>query len=245
MIHKTKGIVLKTVKFGETSLVVTAFTEKFGLQSYMVNGIRMMSKKGSSKGAYFQPGSILDLVVYHNEFKNLQRIKEYNWAHLYNHIFQNVFKHAVAVYMIELLNKCLKQPEPNNELFYFIEDALLHLDGASKTVTANFPLFFSLHLAVFFGFRISDEFSERQNYLDLQEGLFLNKQPQHAHYLEGKEAEAIAHILKIMQPSDLEEVKLNQELRRKILSALESYYALHVSDFGTMKTLPVLREISN
>ncbi len=42
MIHKTKGIVLKTVKFGETSLVVTAFTEMFGLQSYMVNGIRMM-----------------------------------------------------------------------------------------------------------------------------------------------------------------------------------------------------------
>ncbi len=245
MIHKTKGIVLKTVKFGETSLVVTAFTELFGLQSYMVNGIRMMSKKGSAKGAYFQPGSILDLVVYHNEFKNLQRIKEYKWAHLYKLIFQDVFKHAVAVYMIELLNKCLKQPEPNNELFYFIEDALLHLDGASKTVTANFPIFFSLHLAVFFGFRISDEFSEQRNYLDLQEGLFLNKQPQHAHYLEGKEAEAIAHILKIMQPQDLEEVKLNQELRRKILSALESYYALHVSDFGTMKTLPVLREISN
>ncbi len=245
MIHKTKGIVLKTVKFGETSLVVTVFTELFGLQSYMVSGVRITSKKGTSKGVYFQPGSILDLVVYHNEFKNLQRIKEYKWTHLYNHIFQDVFKNAVSVFMIELLNKCLKEPEPNVELFYFIEDSLLHLDAGTKTVTANFPLFFSLNLAVFFGFRISDEYSEHLHYLDLEEGLFLNKQPQHGHYLEGKDAEAIAHILKVMQPEDLEEVKLNQETRRRILSALEIYYALHVSDFGTMKTLPVLREISN
>ncbi|MFL5786527.1 MAG: recombination protein O N-terminal domain-containing protein [Flavisolibacter sp.] len=36
MIHKTKGIVLRTVKYGETSLVVTMFTELLGLQYYIV-----------------------------------------------------------------------------------------------------------------------------------------------------------------------------------------------------------------
>lgn len=245
MVHKTKGIVLKSVKYGETSLVVTVFTELFGLQPYMVNGIRMVSKKGTAKGAYFQHGSILELVVYHNEFRNLQRIKEYKWAHLYQHIFSDIFKNAVALYMIELLNKCLKEPEPNNELFYFVEDALLHLDEGSKTVTANFPLFFALHLAHFFGFRISDDEVNSHHYLDLQEGIFIEQQPSHPHYLAEKDAEAVAHILKILQPQDLEEVKLNQEVRRRLLLALQTYYALHISDFGTMKTLPVLREISN
>ncbi|HZH94511.1 MAG TPA: DNA repair protein RecO [Flavisolibacter sp.] len=245
MLHKTKGIVLKTVKFGETSLVVTLFTELFGLQGYMVNGVRMVSKKGTAKGAYFQAGAVLDLVVYHNDFKNLQRIKEFKWAHLYNHIFSDVFKNAVTLFTIELLNKVLKEPEPNNELFYFVEDALLHLDGAGKTVTANFPLFIALHLAVFSGFRIRDDFSEDQTYLDLQEGVFLNEQPKHPHYLEGREAEAVAHVLKIMHPRDLEDLKLNAAQRRRILGALETYYALHIADFGTMKTLPVLREISN
>ncbi len=245
MIHKTKGIVLKTVKFGETSLVVTVFTELFGLQSYIVNGIRMVSKKSTAKVAYFQPASILELVVYHNEFKNLQRIKEYRWVNLYNHIFSDVFKNAVALYMIELLNKCLKEPEPNSELFYFIEDGLLHLDIGTKMTTANFPLFFALHLAVFFGFRISDDEVNSHYYLDLQEGVFVEEQPSHPYYLEGKESETIAHILKVKLPQDLEEVKVNQEARRRILSALETYYSLHISDFGTMKTLPVLREISN
>lgn len=245
MIHKTKGIVLRTVKYGETSIVVSIFTELFGLQSYMVNGIRQMSKKGGSKNGYFQPAAFLDLVVYHNELKNLQRIKEYKWAHLFTHLFSDVLKNSVALFMVELLTKCLKEPEPNNDLFYFTEDALLHLDGSSKTVTANFPLFFALHLAVFFGFRIADDFEEVQHYLDLQEGVFTKEQPQHPYYLQDKEAEVVAHVLKVQHPSDMEDLKLNGEMRRRILSALEIYYALHISDFGTMKTLPVLREISN
>ncbi len=245
MLHKTKGIVLRGIKFGETSLVVTVFTELFGLQSYLVNGVRTASKKGTAKSGYFQPGAVLDLVVYNNQFKNLQRIKEFKWAYLYNHIFSDVFKNAVALYTIELLNKALKEPEANAELFYFIEDALLHLDNAGKTVTANFPLFIALHLAHFFGFRISNEPLESHTYVDLQEGVFLEEQPRHPYYLEGREAEAVAHVLKIMDPKDLEDLKLNGIQRRKILALLETYYALHIADFGTMKTLPVLREISN
>ena len=243
MIHKTKGIVLRTVKYGETSLVVSAYTELFGVQSYLVNGIRTASKKGGSKAGFFQPSCILDLVVYHNEFKNLQRIKEYKWAHLYTHIFSDVPKNAVALFIIELATKCLREQEANPDLFYFIEDALLHLDKASGSITANFPLFFALHFAVFFGFRISDEHSEEQHFLDLQEGVFSAVQPPHPHYLDDKAAEVTAHILKAMHPDELEDLKLNQEFRRNLLQAYETYYALHIADFGTMKTLPVLREM--
>jgi DNA repair protein RecO (recombination protein O) len=243
MIHKTKGIVLRSIKYGETSLVVTMFTELFGLQSYLVNGVRTVSKKGSTKAALFQPAAILELVAYYNEFKNLQRLKEYKWDYLYQHIFSDVRKNAVALFMIELLSKCLKQPEANADLFYFTEDAFHHLDEASDTVTANFPLFFALHLAVFFGFRISDEYSEANHYLDLQEGTFIQDQPQHPHYLQDREAAAVSLILKIMQPAELEQLVLNQETRRRITHALEEYYTLHIPDFGTMRTLPVLREV--
>ncbi|MGN6400234.1 MAG: DNA repair protein RecO [Flavisolibacter sp.] len=243
MLHKTKGIVLRSVKYGETSLVVTVFTELFGLQSYLVNGVRTVSKKGGTKAALFQPAAILDLIAYHNEFKNLQRLKEFKWDYLYHHIFSDVRKNAVALFMIELLTKCLKQPEANADLFYFTEDSLHHLDEANDTVTANFPLFFALHLAVFFGFRISDEYSEDKHYLDLEEGTFVEEQPQHPHYLQDREAAFVSHILKTMQPTELQEVALNQELRRRITHAVEEYYTLHIPDFGTMRTLPVLREL--
>ena len=243
MIQKTKGIVLRSVKYGETSLIVTIYTELFGLQSYLVNGVRTASKKGGARASFFQPAAILEMVAYHNDFNKLQRLREYRWDFLYQHILSDVRKNAVALFMVELLSKCLKQPESNPELFYFIEDALHHLDRANDAVTGNFPLFFALHLAVFFGFRVSDEYSEEKHYLDLQEGQFTAQQPSHQFYLLDREAAAVSDILKIMQPQELEQVALNQEIRRRITHAIEQYYAFHIPEFGTLRTLPVLREV--
>ena len=139
-LNHTKGIILRTVKYGETSVIVAAFTEKFGVQSYLVNGVRIATKKGSGKANLFQPSAILDMVVYHNELKQLQRIREFKWAHLYQHILSDVRKNAVALFMVELLTKCLKQPEPNAELFEFAEDAFLRLDNSSDPNSASNPL---------------------------------------------------------------------------------------------------------
>jgi DNA repair protein RecO (recombination protein O) len=242
MTHKTKGIVLRNIKYGETSLVVTVFTEMFGVQTYMVNGVRT-SKKSSAKANHFQPTAILDLLVYHSENKPMQRIKEFSWASLYEHLLSDVIKNSIASYMAELIQKCLKQPEPNTDLFLFCEESLLQLDRADNTVTANFALFFTLHLAHFFGFRITDNYSIDNTVLDLQEGNFIDHQPAHPHFIEGKYAELTSQLLKVMQPYELEEFKLNQEIRRGLLVRYLEYYALHISDFGQMKTLMVMHEV--
>lgn len=242
-LQKTKGIVLRSVKYGETSLVVTIFTELFGVQSYLVNGVRTSSKKGTGKANLFQPTAILDLVVYHNELKHLNRIKEFKWATIYQNIFSNVPKNAVALYLIELLTKCLKQPETNEALFQFIEDCFWHLDKCENSVMANLPLFFAVHLPFHFGFRIADNYSATHNILDLQEGSFVAELPRHPNFLEGREAAITAQLLKVMQPEELSEIQLDKNVRRKLLQHYEDYYRLHISEFGVMKTLPVLKEL--
>jgi DNA repair protein RecO (recombination protein O) len=243
MLHKTKGIVLKTVKYGETSLVVTIYTELFGIQTYMVNGVRSFSKKGMGKANLFQPASMLDLVIYNNEFKNLQRIKEFKWSYLYESIFFDIIKTAVALFMVELLQKTIKQPETNAALFYFIEDAFIHLDKANSSTVANYALFFALHLPSFFGFQMNDGYSEHKNIADLVEGIFVADRPVHQYYLEGEYSFTTSQLLKILQPHELEQVKLNRDFRRNLLLSYQDYYALHIQEFGTMKTLPVLHEL--
>lgn len=242
MTHKTKGIVLRSIKYGETSLVVTIFTEIFGIQTYMVNGVRT-SKKSASKANHFQPTAILDLVVYHSENKSMQRIREFSWAVLYNKLLSDVIKNSVASFMAELIQKCLKQPEPNADLFAFCEESFLALDRADKIVAANFALFFTLHLAHFFGFRMTDNYGKTENILDLQEGVFVDLQPAHPNFIEGKNAELTAQLLKVMQPAELDEFSLNGEIRRTLLLRYLEYYALHIQDFGQMKTLLVLHEV--
>jgi DNA repair protein RecO (recombination protein O) len=243
MIHSTKGLVLRTVKYGETSLIVTIYTELFGTQSYLVNGVRTSSKKGPGKANLFQPAAILDLVVYHNDLKNLQRIKEFKWGHIYQHLFFNVVKNSVALFMVELLQKTLKQPEANPDLFHFIEDAFIHLDEADEQITANFSLFFALHLTTFYGFRFSDDYSEEHPYLDLQEGEFVHDHPIHPYFLQGHYSFITSQLLKVMQPHELKQIQLNKEMRRVLLHAYQTFYALHVTDFGALKTLPVLQEV--
>ncbi len=242
MTHKTKGIVLRSIKYGETSLVVTIFTEMFGTQTYMVNGVRT-SKKSSSKANHFQPTAILDLIVYHNENKSMQRIKEFSWAVLYKTLLSDVIKNSIASFMAELINKSLKQPESNADLYNFCEDSFIQLDEADKIIAANFALFFILHLTHFFGFRMTDNFSTDNNVLDLQEGNFIDHQPTHPYFMDGANAELTAQLLKVMQSYELEEFKLNRETRRILLLKYLEYYGLHIHDFGQMKTLMVLHEV--
>jgi len=243
-LHQTKAIILRTVKYGETSLIVTAYTEVFGLQSYLVQGIRKPSKKNNSANC-FMPGALLELIVYFNEFRHLNRIKEFKWSHLYHNLFSDVKKNSILLYMIELAQKTIKQPEPNSDLYGFLEDVLLHLDAASDEEIPNFPLFFSIHLSYFFGFQPNEKTKETGAFLDLQEGVFANTTPLHPNYTEGIVTTAIKDLLKVRTPSELPELHLPYNIRKELLSVLERFYALHISDFGKMKSTHILQEVLN
>lgn len=235
---------MKSVKYGETSLIVTIYTELFGLQSYLVNGVRTATGRSSGKANLFQPAALLDLVVYHQDGRSLNRIKEFQWGHLYEHIFQDVTKNAVALFIVELLTHSLKQPEENHPLFQFTEDCLLHLDQATPGITANLSLFFALHLTHFFGVspRMA-EITEDILYFDLIDSLITNTPPLHENYLEGKKASICAELLKTRQPEELEEIKMNQEMRRQLLQHMEYYFIQHVQDFRPLKSLSVLSAV--
>lgn len=243
MTHKTKGIILRAVQYGETSLVVTALTELYGLQSYMVKGVRTVSKKGGSKTGMFQPSSLLDMEVYHNENKNLQFIKDYQWAVVYEQVFTDVIKNSVALFMIELLLKTVRQPEENADLFHFCEDCFLLLDKSRGMVTANFSLFFALQLPSLLGFQLTDNYSAENHILDLQAGVFTEQMPDHPYSLTLPFSTYISELIRARQPEETASITLNREIRQHLLHNMETYYALHLSDFGKMKTLPVLHEV--
>ncbi|MBA4138963.1 MAG: DNA repair protein RecO [Segetibacter sp.] len=245
MTHKTRGIVLRTVKYGETSVITTIYTELFGVQSYIVKGVRQTTKKSSGRGLYFQPAAILDMVVYHNEFKNLNFIKEYQWGYLYGHVLFDVVKNTVSMYVVEMLQHSLKQPEANPELFYMVEDTLKQLDNGAAVLTANLPLYFTLHLAGELGFRIQGAYSNDTPVLDLQEGIFISGKPAHPYYIDGILAEAASKLLAINFYNDLESIHFSRSTRQQLLQSFQNYIALHVEDFGEIKSLPVLQEIFN
>ena len=245
MTHKTNGIVLRFVRYGETSIVVSVFTEKFGIQSYIVNGIRTV--KGAAKASLFQPASILQMEVYHQSNKNLFRIKDYSRAYSTIQLFENVVKNCVALFMVELIYQLLKQPEPNEDLYQFTEASLLELDKATPAITANLPLFFALHLTHFLGFRINypgkDLLHSDNLFLDLRTGNFTSTQPNHAYFLGKELAQTTAEILLTRFPADLAAIKLSQAIRRQLLHAYLDFYRFQIPEMGLIKTLKVMEVV--
>lgn len=234
---------MRTVKYGETSLVVTAFTELFGVQSYMVNGVRSSKRSAGISIGHLQAGNLLDMTVYQHDRGTLQRIKDCKLLFHGQNLTNSITKNGVMLFVVELLQKCLKQPDPHPELFYFIEDVLQALDEASATQTANLPLFFMLHLSHFFGFRLMDNYSESCTMLDLHEGQFVTDMPVHGMYLEKNNSKLVSDLLKVMQVSELEQFELNRQVRNEIIDMLAGFYAFHVQPFGSIKSLPVLRSL--
>lgn len=243
MTHKTKGIVLRTIQYGETSIITSVYTELFGLQSYIVKGVRQSTKKAQSKQIYFQSAAMLEMEVYHNDLKNLQFIKEYKWSYLFNKVLFNVVRNAVAQFMIELFQQSIKQPEANPELFYLLEGSLLEADKGSDTIAANLPLYFILHLATESGFQVQGDYSTETPVLDLKEGMYLENEPLHSDFVTGFIAEIISKLQQIKFYNDLENIKLNRENRRHLLNTLLQYFSFHVTGSKELKSLPVLQEV--
>lgn len=243
MVHATKGIVLRTVKYGDTSIITTIYTELFGVQNYIVKGVRQSSRTSAGKAGFFQPSAILDLEVYHNEQKQLQFIKEFQWSYLYERVLFDVVRNTVALFVIELVQHSLKQPEANPELFYLIEDTLKQLDRGSDTLVGNLPLYFALHLGSELGFRLHGSYSPHTPVLDLQEGMFVAEVPVHPYHLSGTLAQLSSQLAGLPFYNELENIQLNRSTRRELLEAYQTYLSLHIADFGVLRSFDILQEI--
>ncbi len=240
MLVKTKGVVLQHVKYSESSLVVKIFTEELGLQSYMVKGGR--SKKSSQKPAYFQPLSLVDMVVYHKENKQLHSIKEIKSAYSWHDIPFNIEKQTVLLFLDEILYKTLREESPNKKLFEFIYNSL-HWFDLEKENYNNFHLFFLLQLSRFLGFYPkTGENVANSGVFDLQEGTFILSPPAHPYFIEGVVIKDLLFFLN----GNIDSIKSFRQgtaRRRNLLDALVTFYQLHLPGMGKIKSLDVLTAI--
>ncbi len=241
--HTTKAIVLRTVVFGDTSIIVSALTEMFGIQSYLIKGVRTATKKQSAKASYFQPGSILDMTVYHHPTKQLNFVKDFRFAYLYQNVFSNVIKNSVALYCVEVMTKCLKQPDDNPDYYFFLEKILMLIDSADSTTLANLPIYYCFELLQLQGLMIMDNYTEQQHILDLLNGQYVSQPPTHINYVDLPVSKLIYDLSQNDSIEHLNKLNLNAAIRRQILHSIELFYQLHISDFGKIKSLEVLSTI--
>ncbi len=228
MLVKTRGVVLKFIKYRETSIIVNIYTEQLGLQSYILNGIRSFRTK-RNKIALYQPLTLLEMVVYHRSEKQLQRLSEAKCQHPFYSISLNPKKSAIALFLVEILSKTLKEQTENKELFHFIWNSILKFDSRELS-TENFHLVFLVQLSQFLGFR-------PQNAKEMNEEI---KNELSEDWLNSDEGRRMDQLLSCGY-SDSPDLSNSQ--RANLLKVLLSLYRWHMEQFGTVKSLKVLTQV--
>lgn len=235
MLVKTKAIVISTVKFQEKSLIVKCFTEKFGLKSYFVYNA-FTGKKNNQKISFFQPLNQIEIEAYHKDKGNLERFKEIKIANNYQTVHLNIVKTSIVLFLSEVLHNCLKEEGKDENLYAYLETALIWFDSHSEV--SNFHLIFLMELTKYLGFSPEKAISQKQFFIP-NEGVFTNEINTNSLSLEDSELLQKLLQLKLSAPQNV----FSSNQRQKLLVIILNYYTINTDGFKTIKSLDVLTEL--
>ena len=234
-----QGIVLQSIRYGDTSLIVKVYTRNMGLRSYMVKGA--FNHNAKNRAALFQNLHLINYVeVGKPNRSSLGYMKDVQLATVYQSIPFVMNKSAILMYISELLTKTLTEQEQNEALYDFISKSLLWLDLVHQDY-ANFPLFFTLELTRHLGFYPKAN-HEAGYCFDMMEGSFAHDLPIHPYYFEAESATTLSKLLNV-GIDEACHVPLNVIQRRALLDGLIIFMRLHAPVMNDFHSHDVLKTV--
>jgi DNA repair protein RecO (recombination protein O) len=242
MITSTQGIVLRSVKYGETSLISSIFTRTYGVQSYMVQGVRS-ARSRQHKAVMLQPASLIDMVIYQKPRGSLHRIREMHFAHVYARMQEEVTRNSIALFSAELLLRLLPEHAPQPELFDFAKEYFVQLDTMEAAAVANFPLYFLIQCTRHLGYAIGGSYSEETPYLDLHDGAYSAHPPKEPPFIEREAAQALSALIPLERYENLAGVSMNAGMRFHLIEWYLAFLHRHTQHMSPVKSLQVLQAV--
>ena len=234
----SRALVIKSIKQGETSLIVSCYLEEIGYRSFLVKGL-YGSKKSRFSKAHFFPLNLINIHYSFNEKKNLGFIKEVKSEVLFNTIHSDVQKSSVIVFLSEILNNVFREElEVNQDLFDFLLKSLIWYDNVIEC--NNYHIKFLIELSKYIGFH-PNIISENDPYLCLESGTTSEIKPLGGN-INGEDLKLFKKLLG-MKFEDLNTISVSRESRTRILKKIINYYSLHLQMFKTPKSINVFAEV--
>ena len=239
MLVKTEAIVLHSLKYGETRLIVDMFTREAGRLSFIVPLPK--TPKSRLKKQYFQPMTLLEVECDLRLRAQLQKLRDARLLSTYLSIPFSPEKLALSLFTAEFLYHALRSEQQNAPLFAYVCDSMQWLDTVESDF-ANFHLTFLMRLSRFLGFYPNLDDYVDGCVFDLRAATFSLQVPTHRDFLQPDDARRI-HTLMRMDFPTMRLYRLSRQDRNRIVNVLLYYYRLHIPQFPELKSLPVLQEL--
>lgn len=235
-----RGIVIKTVKYGDSSLIVDLFTESRGRCSFMTTTARI--KRSVRTSTLWHPLSMVEFTAdIRDNASRLPRPQEVRSYYCYSTLMFSPAKSAIALFLAEFLSAALREEKTNAPLYKYIESSLQWLDTtADPRAIANFHIVFLMHLSRFIG--IYPNLEGETDCFDLRSGCYTSMRPFHSDVLLGAEARALPTLFRLSYAT-MHVARLSRAERMRTLNVLNDYYRLHMPGFPELKSIEVLHEM--
>lgn len=240
MLQKTECIVLHTVRYKDTALMATVYSEASGRASLVVPVSR--GRRSAVRSVLFQPPSLVELEADVRPNQSVGRVKEARTAHPYASLPYDPRKAAIVLFLSEFLYRALREETENRPLFAYLRSSLLWLDEC-RTGFANFHLVFLMRLSRFLGLYPNLEGYAEGDWFDLRAACFTSRRPAaHNDCLAPAEAARMACLMR-MDYATMHLFRLSRDERARCLDVILAYYRLHLPDFPELRSVEVLREL--
>ena len=148
MLQTTQGIVLRTVKYADTSMIADLYTRESGRTSFVVRLPR--TRKAAVKPVLFQPLALVELVADFRPTATIYRVREAKSAYPFASLPYDPCKSAIALFLAEFLCRAVREEAENHPLYAYLWHSIVWLDECREGF-ANFHLVFLMRLARFLG----------------------------------------------------------------------------------------------
>ena len=236
---KSKAIVLRTVKYGESRLIVDLLTREAGRVSVVCQLTK--SGRGKVKKQLLQPMTMLDVAFDYRKNIALQHFQDLRIGQVYRSLLFDPYKLSITLFLSEFLIYATRDETDNRQLYDFIEASLLWLANADSGF-ANFHLVFMLRISLFIGFYPNLDDYREGCWFDLREGCFTPLRPVHNDCLRPDEAARMRVIMR-MSLDNMRLFRMSRSERNRCAEIILYYYRLHQSDFPELRSLDVLKEL--
>lgn len=254
MIVSTNAIVLRSMKYGETSKIVTVYSWKYGKMKLIAKGARSAKSKF---GASLEPMTHSSIVLYRKEHRDLHLLSKAEIAEPLLKLSNESEKLAIGLAIVELVNMVMHDEEENQPMFSLLAESLQAANDASRNVL-NVFLAFEIRMCRLFGYgldlrrclvcgrNVAEDPAVERAYLMLARGSLVCSDCHARFNASGvKVSKGIVRTLIYLTTAALSSVTaltLPRTMQNEILAVLSTYVKYHIEGVRTLKSLSLFTD---
>jgi len=243
MIVETEAIVLNSMKYGDTSKIVSLFTKSFGKVSVLAKG----SRKAKNKfGSSLEPLSYSSISFYNNPSRDLKVLSNSELFLPLRKIPESFPHLSAGLIMSEAISQVVDLNEINTEIFELVTQILIKLNELLPN-PQNYTTYFHIKLAEILGFALDlnlPETDKNELLFSFSNGCFIkDTNSMSLSYKFNINVAKFLSEINLLEFNQISDIESNKRCTEILNDFFVRYFSYHLDKKYSYKTLNLFNSI--